>query len=62
VTAADPCYKTGATDPGVHPTAMAMLPAVMQRGGYARSKPRRQSRYVIRLPAILAKLCRIVHR
>src|SRR5215831_5400985 len=25
-------------------------------------KPRRQSRYVTRLPAILAELCRIVHR
>ena len=30
--------------------------------GPARPKPRRQSRYVIRLPAILAELCRIVHR
>jgi hypothetical protein len=28
----------------------------------ARPMPRRQSRYVIRLPAILAGLCRIVHR
>jgi hypothetical protein len=28
----------------------------------ARPKPHRQSRYVIRLPAILAELCRIVHR
>src|SRR6476661_1054014 len=28
----------------------------------ARPKPRRQSRYVTRLPAILAELCRIVHR
>jgi hypothetical protein len=28
----------------------------------ARPKPRRQSRYVIRLPATLAELCRIVHR
>ena len=28
----------------------------------ARPKPRRQSRYVIGLPAILAELCRIVHR
>ncbi len=27
-----------------------------------RPKPRRQSRYVIRLPVILAELCRIVHR
>ncbi len=35
----------------------------VQNGGYARApKPRRQSRYVIRLPAILAELCRIVHR
>ena len=30
--------------------------------GYARPKPRRQSRHVTRLPAILAELCRIVHR
>jgi hypothetical protein len=28
----------------------------------ARPAPRRQSRYVIRLPAIFAELCRIVHR
>jgi hypothetical protein len=32
-------------------------------GGYARAlKSRRQLRYVIRLPALLAELCRIVHR
>jgi hypothetical protein len=30
-------------------------------GGYARPKLRRQSRYVIRLLAILAELCRVVH-
>ena len=28
----------------------------------AHPTPRRQSRYVIRLPAMLAELCRIVHR
>ena len=31
-------------------------------GPPVRPKPRRQSRYVTRLPAILAELCRIVHR
>jgi hypothetical protein len=32
-------------------------------GGYARAlKSRRQLRHVIRLPALLAELCRIVHR
>ena len=36
--------------------------AADHNGAYARPKPRRQSRYVIRLPAILAELCRIVHR
>ena len=39
-------------DPGVAP----------DRRVRARPTPRRQSRYVIRLPAILAELCRIVHR
>ena len=44
------------------------VPADRYRRAYrrvrARPKPRRQSRYVIRLPAILAELwlCRIVHR
>jgi hypothetical protein len=41
---------------------LATQPSV-QIGGYERAlSPRRQSRYVIRLPAILAELCRIVHR
>jgi hypothetical protein len=34
-----------------------------QNGGYARAlKSRRQLRYAIRLSALLAELCRIVHR
>ena len=36
--------------------------AVQIRRLRARPKPRRQSRYVIRLPVVLAGLCRIVHR
>ena len=41
--------------------ARRKAPANTDRRVRARPKPSRQSRYVIRLPAIVAELCRIVH-
>jgi hypothetical protein len=59
-----PATRAGAqiTPIWMRPLPSAGQPPARISAGTRAPEPRRQSRYVIRMPAILAELCRIVHR